>query len=232
MAKVANRRCFFYFGFSDLTGKNNYGFHRLRRLEFLDSIQDRGNLMKRTRIAVRIVLAAIVGGFALAACQNSEANFAGKIESIRIGIPPNEQSTLILIAEDQHLFAKNGLDATMKIYDTALAAVEAMKKGEVDVSESAEFPVVREAFKKETLSIIASIDKFLGVHLVARRDRGIENVSDLTGKKIGAAQGTLTEFYLGRFLELHRINRDDVTIVNLPFSQSADALANGSVDAF
>ena len=188
--------------------------------------------MKRTRIAVRIVLAAIVVGWASAACQNSEANFSGKLESIRIGIPPNEQSTLLLIAEDQHLFAQNGLDATVKIYDTALAALEGLKKGEVDVSESAEFPIVRESFKKETLSIIASIDKFQGVHLVGRKDRGIENISDLKGKKIGSAQGTLTEFYLGRFLELHGMKQQDVTIVNLPFSQSADALANGSVDAF
>jgi len=159
-------------------------------------------------------------------------SYPGTPESVTIGIPPNEQSTLILVAEDQRFFAKNGVNATVKLYETALAALEGMKVGEVDIAETAEFPIVRQAFNKERISVIASIDKFDHVQLVARKDRGIANVSDLKGKKIGAARGTLTEFYLSRFLTLHGIGLQDVTIVNMAFTQSADALANGSVDAF
>ncbi len=159
-------------------------------------------------------------------------NLFRDIRADPIGIPPNEQSALILIAEDQGYFGENGLNATVKTYDTALAAVEGMKLGEVDIAESAEFPIIREAFKKENISIIACIDKFQSVHLVGRKDRGLVNVSDLNGKRIGVAKGTLTEFYLGRFLNLHGVSLQDVILVDIPFSQSADALANGSVDAF
>lgn len=158
--------------------------------------------------------------------------YSGMPEPITIGVPPNEQSTLILIAEEQGFFTGNGLNATIKIYDTALNAVAGMEKGEVDVAESAEFPVVRESFENANISVIACIDRFENVLLAGRKDRGIENVSDLNGKRIGYAKGTLTEFYLGRFLNLHGINLQDVTLVNMQFDQSAEALANGSVNAF
>ncbi len=161
-----------------------------------------------------------------------QRSYPGKVESITIGIPPNEQSTLILIAEDRGFFTRNGLNATVKTYKTALDALEGMKRSEVEIAETAEFPLVREALGKSGIAIIASIDKFYHVQLAARKDRGIETVSDLKGKKIGAARGTLTEFYLGRFLNLHGISLQDATIVYLPFAQAADALANGSVDAF
>ena len=67
--------------------------------------------------------------------------------------------------------------------------------------------------------------------MVARTDKGINNISDLTGKTIGVAFGTIGQFYLGSFLELNNINQNDVTIVNVPNAQSANALANGTVDA-
>jgi len=202
----------------------------------MPSVDTSRRTMKKSAVIVIAVIAVIaaillviLGALYLA---NSPATYSGISEPISIGIPPNEQSALILIAGDQGFFTDNGLNATVKTYDTALAALDGMKLGEVDIAESAELPIVREAFKKEDISVIACIDKFQSVHLVGRKDRGLENVSDLKGKRIGVARGTLTEFYLGRFLDLHGVSLQDVTLVNIPFSQSADALANGSVDAF
>lgn len=61
------------------------------------------------------------------------------------------------------------------------------------------------AFKKENISIIVCADEVQTNYLIGRKDRGIENVSDLRGKKIGILLGTSVEFYLGRFLILHGI---------------------------
>jgi NitT/TauT family transport system substrate-binding protein len=60
----------------------------------------------------------------------------------------------------------------------------------------------------------------------------MKNATDLKGKRIGLLRGTEAEFYLGRYLELHDMCLKDVTLVNDDPSHSADALANGSVDAF
>ena len=68
-------------------------------------------------------------------------------------------------------------------------------------------------------------------YLVARKDHGIENIADLKGKTIALPKGTISEFYLSRFLSLTSINASDATVVNMTLTQSADALANGAVDA-
>jgi len=65
---------------------------------------------------------------------------------------------------------------------------------------------------------------------LAVRIGGIENVSDLRGKKIGIPLGTSVEFYLGRFLILHGIYSRDVTVVDIRPSQFVNATVNGDVD--
>jgi NitT/TauT family transport system substrate-binding protein len=74
-------------------------------------------------------------------------------------------------------------------------------------------------------------DEVQANYLVGRKDRGIENVTDLRGKKIGIPRGTNVEFYLGRFLLLHGIDPRDVTTVDVRPPQFVNATVNGDVDA-
>jgi ABC-type nitrate/sulfonate/bicarbonate transport system substrate-binding protein len=53
---------------------------------------------------------------------------------------------------------------------------------------------------------------------------GIENISDLKWKKIGLPKKTICEFFLGRFLNLHSMSLHDVALMDLPASQSVDAV--------
>jgi len=46
-----------------------------------------------------------------------------------------------------------------------------------------------------------------------------------------AFKRTFEQFYLGRFLDLNGINESQVVLLNVPFTQQASALANGTVDA-
>jgi NitT/TauT family transport system substrate-binding protein len=88
-----------------------------------------------------------------------------------------------------------------------------------------------EKFDHKKIQAIASIDKVDYAFVIGRKDRGIEKVSDLKGKKIGVVRGTILEFQLGRFLELNRVNPADVTLVHGTLPQSASAIVNGDVDA-
>ncbi|MHB8842398.1 MAG: ABC transporter substrate-binding protein, partial [Candidatus Aquicultor sp.] len=67
--------------------------------------------------------------------------------------------------------------------------------------------------------------------IIGRKDRGIRNISDLKGKRIGVMLGTISQFYLGRFLTLHDIDLQDVTLVDISPPESVDALTKGTVDA-
>lgn len=183
-----------------------------------------------TAIAVIAVIALVgVGSWSY---LSSQRNYTGKTESITIGNAQSlECDTLIYIAEDQNFFAKNGLNVTIRDYTSGMEAVNALFNGEVDLAATAEFPLVKKALNQEKVSAIASIDKSQLQDLIGRKDRGIINVSDLKGKRIGVTMGTIAQFYLGRFLMLHGINLQDVTIVNVNPSQSVDAMTKDGIDA-
>jgi ABC-type nitrate/sulfonate/bicarbonate transport system substrate-binding protein len=156
---------------------------------------------------------------------------SGTPEPIAIMPTAQELAGLIFIAEDGGFFAQNGLNVTISYCDTGLACVNGMADGEAEVAASSEYPVVGMVLKQENISLVGSIDKYQGQYIVGRKDRGIEDVADLRGKKIGVARGTATEFYLGRFLYLSNIGLQDVAFVDLRPSQYVDAIGNGRVDA-
>ena len=111
------------------------------------------------------------------------------MDSITIGGPALEQSAFIYIAEDQGYFARNGLNVTIRDdYPSGVAPVSDMVSGKLDISVSAEYPVIAQVFNQKDISIIGVIDKYQNEELIGRRDRGIENVSDLEGQKGRFAQ--------------------------------------------
>jgi NitT/TauT family transport system substrate-binding protein len=66
---------------------------------------------------------------------------------------------------------------------------------------------------------------------VGRKDRGIKNISDLKGKRIGLTLKTINEFYLGRFLSLNGLSLRKITLVDLAPGQYVKAIGGGEVDA-
>jgi ABC-type nitrate/sulfonate/bicarbonate transport system substrate-binding protein len=185
--------------------------------------------MKRLLIALFLVLVVVPVETGSVSCSRS---YPGQVESVVAGVPPLEQNALIYVAQSQQFFIQNGLIVTIKDCDTGVATINALTKGEVDIAEAAEFPLVNAAFQKQPVQIIAVNDRFENDYLVVLRDRGVNGVADLKGKRIGVVRGTILEFYLGRFLELHGVNLQDVVIVNSESpSRSADALVKGEVDA-
>jgi len=188
--------------------------------------------MKKIVTAIAVIVVIALMGVGSWPYLSSQRNNTGMTEPITIGNAQTlECDTLIYIAEDQDFFAGNGLNVTIRDYTSGMEAVNAIFNGEVDLAATAEFPLVKKALDQEKISAIVSIDKSQLQDLIGRKDRGIENISDLKGKRIGVTLGTIAQFYLGRFLMLHGINLQDVTIVNINPSESIDALKEGDVDA-
>lgn len=152
-------------------------------------------------------------------------------ESVNLGGLVSDANIMLYTADDQHFFAENGINLTIKTYDTGLETINDLLDKKLDIAGSAEYPFVARAFKKDNISIIASISKSYIVYFVGLTDRGIRKTADIKGKKIGLPVGTIQEFYLGRFLDLHGMSIRDVTLINIPPGQAASAIANGSIDA-
>jgi len=179
-----------------------------------------------TGITLIGILALVVGTLSCSG-EGSSTN----ADTVRVGVPPLEQNALLYVAADRGIFARNGVNVVIKDYDSGVTAINGMLKGEVDIAEAAEFPFVREAFQKKQIKIIVCNDKFENDYIIGRRDRGINSIEDLKGKKIGLARNTIVEFYLGRFLELHDMTMQDVTLVDVKPAQFVNAINRGDVDA-
>lgn len=187
--------------------------------------------MRQITTVIAVIAALVLVGSGSWPFPNLGTTYAETPEQITIGKMPLMAHALIYIAEDQGYFDANGLNVTIKDYSTGPASIKGLLSGEVDISGSGEYAIVGHALEKENIGIIASIDKYMFFYLAGRKDQGIENVSDLKGKKIAFNRGSQAEFLLGRFLDLNDMNIRDITIMNVQPSEFVDSIANGSPDA-
>ncbi|MBI2832046.1 MAG: NrtA/SsuA/CpmA family ABC transporter substrate-binding protein [Chloroflexi bacterium] len=181
-------------------------------------------------LALAITTGLLVSVLTAPSCQR---DYSGPVESIVVAWSPFEQNALLWIAENENFFNQNGLDVTLRKYDTGVGSLDGMLNGEADITVGVtEFPIVGRAFQKSRARIIGAAAKIEQQYLVGRKDRGIEKVSDLKGKRIGTTLRTIAEFYLGRFLELNGMNMQEIAMVDLRTpAEWEHAVADGVVDA-
>jgi len=121
----------------------------------------------------------------------------------------------------------------LRKYDTGAGALDGVINGEADlVVGTTEFPLVGKALGQAKIRAIAGISKSDFIYIIARKDRGIEEVADLKGKKIGTTFGTIAEFFLGRFLTLNNISLRDITLIDVKTPDEwINAVVKGDIDA-
>lgn len=149
---------------------------------------------------------------------------------VRIGASLTLSPALIWIARDRGMFADAGLEATIQDYSSGKTTTEAMLRGEVDISASAEFLAVRKSFQHKDLRILGTTAFVHQIKLLGLRERGIASVEDFRGKRVGVRLGTNGEYFLARLLTLHGMAREEIQWVDLPPQEMSGALAAGSVD--
>ncbi|MCG6535220.1 MAG: ABC transporter substrate-binding protein [Syntrophales bacterium LBB04] len=101
----------------------------------------------------------------------------------------------------------------------------------MDVATASESAMVQKSFDNNDIRTFSQIANTTGTEIVARKDRGIEKLSDLKGKRVGLQRGSSSEFYLGGFLKSSNIPLSKVEIVNLGPAAAGKALYEGTVDA-
>ena len=180
-------------------------------------------------IAVILILAALLSGFG---CSCSPSSCSGKMETLTIAAVPTELNALVYIAEDQKFFAHNGLQVALKEdYDSGASAAAGMLNGEANIALAAEFPIVRQVFNKKDITSFGTIAKYENTYIIWRTDSGIKTIKDLKGKKVGITLKTISEFYLGRTLDLNGINIKQVTLIDTRAPDSEKAIAGREIDA-
>jgi NitT/TauT family transport system substrate-binding protein len=157
---------------------------------------------------------------------------SGTLVPVTVGVYPEIINTPLYIAEDRGLFREYGLEVSIKPYDSGMTAAEAMVRGEIEFAAMSEYAFTGEVFQDPGIVVIAGQDKSQRFYVFSQEGRGVANIPDLNGKRIGIARRTAAEFYLGRFLVLHDIGFWNVTIVDTRPRDTVEAFSAGKIDAF
>ncbi len=182
-------------------------------------------------ISVGISIILVVIGISVGGCSQQTGKYTGSIQTITIGATTQELSSLIWVAEEKGYFEENGLDATVKAYDTGIETKNALLAGEVDVADTVDFVISGLGFEEADIKVLASINTAIINYIIARRDSGISSLSDLRGKKIGIKRGSSAEYYLGRTLIFNGLSLEDVKLVAIHPPDMPEAIVQGKVDA-
>ena len=155
-------------------------------------------------------------------------------EKIRFGEgSPGISSSAFLIAKDQGYFADQGLEIEKKSFDSGKMSIETMlTEGGLDIVAAGQLPIVMNSFERSDYAIVGVVVSGVNVHVIGRQDKGINQPSDLKGKKIGVAKGTTGELFLHMLLTHNLIGVSDVEIVDMKTADLIQAFTEGEIDAF
>ncbi len=163
---------------------------------------------------------------ALASVTVSTQVSAGKVV---IGSTPTGH--LMWIAEELGYFKSSGSDVDLREFSSGVTTSKALAAGELHLANSSEFAFVNNVMRNRDLRIVASISRTNSANLFGRKDRGIQEASDLVGRKIGVTRRGIGEFFLGEYLSIHGISITDVDLVDLRPPAIVEGISEGTIDA-
>ena len=187
----------------------------------------------KTVCILLIFFAIILGACSKEDSEGPRESFES-IEKIRLGVPASDYPlffAFILLAREQGFFKEYGLDMTYEFYPHGVGSLKALQKGEVDMAIGAEFPFVKQNLEGSRMKIMASIAQVDVLELVARKDSGISEPSDLKWKRVALIKESQLEFCLDRFLVRYRLTLGDIETLNLLPPGIEKSILEGTADA-
>jgi NitT/TauT family transport system substrate-binding protein len=140
--------------------------------------------------------------------------------------------SLLAIAADQGFFTRDGLDVTIKDVILGKNAFEDMLAGKSDFAIVAETPVVVTSFTRDDFQIVATLATTDNLcRIVMRRDRNLDSVTALKGRRVATVKGVVPHYFLDLVLARNGLNEKDIVTVFLETDKLGAALVDGSVDA-
>lgn len=170
----------------------------------------------------------------LSACELGDSDVEGVVEPIEItfAVSQSNMAAPVLVALEKGFFNALNVNVIELKRFSGKASLEALLNDEAMMATVADAPIMSASLDRAGYAVIASfIASYANGRLVARREAGIETLSDLEGRPVGVTIGTTAEYYLQAQLGHHGFPSDFVERVDLPAREIVDALASGRVDA-
>jgi len=184
-------------------------------------------MKNKTLILSIILVIVVIGGIYYFVAHQEKL----EISKIRVSTNKTPYSTLYVVAKEKGFFKEEGLDVETVIVGTGREGLDALISKNVEINFVVDTPMANLGFKSTEVQLVATLAEGLDLDLIVRKDRGINQPSDLKGKKIGIQKGTVMEFFASKFLETNGINKEDVEIQNIGIKEMAVAFERGDFDA-
>jgi ABC-type nitrate/sulfonate/bicarbonate transport system substrate-binding protein len=176
--------------------------------------------------------AALAALLSLAACSKKEPT-GGRpmvigVSTLRISLP-------VFVAEQHGLFAKHGIDAEVRRFDTAQPLADELGAGRIDAGGYVAFPILfgpgAPAPKVRVLTAVVEDAAHPLSYLLVKKGSGIHGVAALRGRRVGILPTSAYRRWLEAILRHAGLSPEDVSIVPVAPPLEADTLAGGGVDA-
>ncbi|MED4534189.1 ABC transporter substrate-binding protein [Metabacillus fastidiosus] len=183
-----------------------------------------------------LIVFSLVLSLFLAGCSNdSKTNTEGeKAATVRIGIDTAAGGSLqIRAANVEGYFEKHGIEPQISNFAYGLDTINALLTEQTDTGLAADYALLN-SLNRSDLVILSSLTnstsetiKYSEIVAV----KGIDEPSQLKGKRIGIAKGTVSEYHWAKYLEHFKIKEEEVHYV--PFSTPDEAIVGvkkGDID--
>src|SRR5215813_12359743 len=137
---------------------------------------------------------------------------------LRIGVHASIMGAPEVIAIRQGFFKQAGLDVEYRKFFLGKEGRDAMIAGAIDVNATAPTPFLIGLDKGVPYTAVA-VNSLIcaATHLVVLKSSDINSVSQIRGKKIGLAKGTITEYvFMARVAPSYGLKPGDFQVANIP----------------
>lgn len=136
----------------------------------------------------------------------------------------------LIVAKQRGLFEKRGLDVDIQTPADPSVPPKLVAAGRIDLALSYQPQLHLQVDQGLPIVRVGTLIATPLNALIVRADSGIDDISQLAGKKVGYSVGGVEEVLLATILEHNGLSLDDVDMVNVNFSLTP-ALISEKVDA-
>lgn len=170
---------------------------------------------------------------ALAAVAGTPAALAQSDAPLNLGYQNTSWGTVVMVAEAEKTFEKAGARVKPYRFDSGKVTRDAMISGRIDIGVVGGTPFIVGAAKGDVESIAIAMYAGKTNAVVAGKNTGIKSIKDLKGKRVASQLGSATNYvFENKILPKYGLSKDDVRMVNTPFTNQVAAVVGGSADAF
>jgi NitT/TauT family transport system substrate-binding protein len=134
------------------------------------------------------------------------------------------------VAQEQGLFARNGITADVKYFESYTDSLTALSTGNLDANSQTLNDTLSSVSGGAKQTVVLVNDNSTGNDQIIARP-GINSIADLKGKKVAAEQGTVDHYLLLLALRRAGLTEKDVQFTPLLTDAAAAAFVAGKVDA-